>query len=128
MWAADRQRFREAPRKHSDPAQPEFIASSSLLSRRTTRHRIESSEQIADRVILLDRVSERPSSVQAVAVSPPVATTDQIASLHKLVEDRLDGAIGYLDGGGDVADPRLRVSRHVHQRVAMVCEDGPADC
>lgn len=79
-------------------------------------------------MLLLDWVPKRPLGVEAVTVPSPVATAGQIAGLHEFIENRLRGAIGYPDGGGNVAYPRVRIPRHIDQRMAMVRENGPADC
>lgn len=82
-------------------------------------------EQLADLVLLLERVPQRELGIQDVVVSPAMALAGEVTGLHELRDDSLRGPLGDAHGRRDVADPRVRISRDLDEDVRVIREERP---
>jgi hypothetical protein len=87
----------------------------------------EGTEQITDRVVFLERVTQRAIGVEAVAVAAPFPPTRDVPGGDEVVEDGLRCAVCDAHRSGDLAHPRLRIPGEEDDRMAVIREKGPGD-
>ena len=86
----------------TDPA----LAVPALEPRRGLRCRrvaCEGSQQFANVMVFLKRMSQRPFRVQLIVIAASVATPGEVPVGDELRDDALCGTFGNADGYGDVA-------------------------
>lgn len=77
------------------------------------------------RVVLFDRVTQRPIVDHAVVVATPDSFADQVATLLKIVNDSLHRSHGDPNGVGHIALAGIRILADNDQDVGVIGEKGP---
>jgi hypothetical protein len=75
---------------------------------------------------LFDRVAQRSVRVDVVMVAAADPGSLHVAVPHKISDDRLGGALGDPDSGGNIPGPDAGVTGDADQHMAMVGEERPA--
>ena len=85
----------------------------------------ERSQQRADLVMFLERVTEAVVAIDEIAVAPAFADSGDVAAGFEIVDDLECRAFGDTDEFGDVANAEVGRAGHSEQDVSVIRQEGP---
>ncbi len=94
------------------------------MSSRTDRF-VDASQDLGDRVIPFERMTEWPIGVDVVPVSSPDSLANEEAGLFQLVQNPLYRPLGDSDQSADVSLTQFRIAADRDQHVGVVGQEGP---